>query len=75
MSRIEFVLLENVLRRGRPVRDSIQSVADWALSNVRDHPSPLRLAEVHEALILDDSRNPGVELGIPSKSVQVLEGG
>ena len=49
-------------------------IPDLILVRVGAYLPPLWLTEIHETLVLDDSCDPSLELGVASKTLQVLEG-
>ena len=50
-------------------------ISYFAIFQVRAWPAPLRPAQVHKTLILDDPGDPRAELSFASKPTEVLEGG
>jgi len=63
-----------VLGGWRPVRKSHLGRAYLVLLRVCAEVPPVWPAEIHETLILNDSCNPSVELGVASKTLEVHEG-
>ena len=74
-STIKFPLTCQVLGGGRPVRKSDLGSAHLILIRARAEVPPLRPAEIHETLILHNSRDPRVELRVAAETPQVLKGG
>jgi len=73
-SAVDFASPCEILGCWRPVRKSHYGIADIPLLQVGAYSPPLWLTQVHETLVLDNSCDPSIELGVASKAVQVLEG-
>jgi hypothetical protein len=73
-STVEFPPPCQVLGGWRPVRKRHLGGADLILVRVRADVPPLWPAEIREALILNDSCDPRLELGVAPKTPQVLKG-
>ena len=73
-STVEFPPPCQVLGGWRLVRKSHLGSAYLILVRVRADVPPLWPAEIHEALILNDSCDPRFELGVAPKTPQVLKG-
>ena len=73
-STVDFPSPCQVLGGWRPVRKSHLGSEYLILVRVHVEVPPLWSAEIHETPILDDLCDPSIELGVASKTPQVLEG-